>query len=542
MPIADDEHRAAVKRFNATLVNHLFLLYFDTRAGYGDTGPVRGARRTRAARCSSATSTGSPTATSRGPTSPSDVPYHHLTAALVLDDVQSTFTDFGTSNHTPEDYLDRLVAFGLYTTDGLPPGELRPVPADEHDDIVAAVRKAQAQHYRNIAAMDRDEKIRAGAYVYFSFLRPFAEIAGVADELDWTRAPRPARAALPAHVGDAGRERRRPRGRGLLRPLPGGRRHEPTHPPAVAAHRRRRAAPTRPGEERLWGESWYFDFTDREGTLGGYVRLGLYPNLGVAWYWACLVGEGRPLVTVIDHEVALPKAPSLEIRADGLWADHVVETPFDHMTLGCEAFADRGRRPGRGLRRPPRRPGARSASTSSGRPTAAGSTRGSAPPATRCRATCTARSSSATRRSSSTASASATTAGACATGGTSAGCGPPAASRTAPASTPRGSACPAWRRSRPGYVLPPGWRRGADRRVHGRARSSASTGSPPAARSPAARSSMAVEPRYFSPVHLVDETAPTAPATPASRGRCAASRPPTAGPGVGWTEWNQPVD
>ena len=28
-----------------------------------------------------------------------------------------------------------------------------------------------------------------------------------------------------------------------------------------------------PGEERLWGESWYFDFTDRDGTLGGYVRL-----------------------------------------------------------------------------------------------------------------------------------------------------------------------------------------------------------------------------------------------------------------------------
>jgi len=94
-----------------------------------------------------------------------------------------------------------------------------------------------------------------------------------------------------------------------------------------------------PGGERLWGESWYFDFTDREGTLGGYVRLGLYPNLGVAWYWACLVGEGRPLVTVIDHDVRLPVAPSMEIRADGLWADHTVETPFAHLTLGCEAFA-----------------------------------------------------------------------------------------------------------------------------------------------------------------------------------------------------------
>ena len=34
--------------------------------------------------------------------------------------------------------------------------------------------------------MDRRQKIDAGAYVYFSFLRPFAEVAGVTDELDWT--------------------------------------------------------------------------------------------------------------------------------------------------------------------------------------------------------------------------------------------------------------------------------------------------------------------------------------------------------------------
>jgi hypothetical protein len=184
-PITGDDHRAAVKRFNATLVNHLFLLYFDTRAGYGDTGPypVPGQPgRTLLVRDFYRLAHGD------FPWSEvaKDVPYHHLTAALVLDDVRSTFTDFGTSNHTPEDYLDRLVAFGLHTTDGLPPGELRPVPAEEHDGIVAAVRTAQAQHYRNIAAMSRDEKIRAGAYVYFTFLRPFAEIAGVADELDWT--------------------------------------------------------------------------------------------------------------------------------------------------------------------------------------------------------------------------------------------------------------------------------------------------------------------------------------------------------------------
>jgi len=94
-----------------------------------------------------------------------------------------------------------------------------------------------------------------------------------------------------------------------------------------------------PGSERYWNESWYFDFFDEAGQLGGYVRLGLYPNLGTAWYWACVVGEGRPLVTVIDHEVPLPAAGSMEVRSEGLWADHTVETPLDHMTLGCEAFA-----------------------------------------------------------------------------------------------------------------------------------------------------------------------------------------------------------
>jgi len=184
-PIADDDARAQVKRFNATLVNHLFLLYFDTRAGYGDTGPYavpgqpgRSLLVRDYYRLAEGDFAWSGVA--------KDVPYHHLTASLVLEGVDSTFTDFGTSNHTPEDYLDHLVGFALHTTDGLPPGELRLVPPDEYEGIVAAVRAAQRQHYRNIAAMDRDAKIRAGAYVYFTFLRPFAEEAGIADELDWT--------------------------------------------------------------------------------------------------------------------------------------------------------------------------------------------------------------------------------------------------------------------------------------------------------------------------------------------------------------------
>lgn len=105
-------------------------------------------------------------------------------------------------------------------------------------------------------------------------------------------------------------------------------------------------APT-PADERhhqhdddpLWSESYYFDFFDRSGEVGGYVRIGKYPNLGAIWYWACVVGPDRRLVTVIDHTVPIPDTPgALEIRHDGLWADHNVETPFDHFSLGLEAF------------------------------------------------------------------------------------------------------------------------------------------------------------------------------------------------------------
>lgn len=94
------------------------------------------------------------------------------------------------------------------------------------------------------------------------------------------------------------------------------------------------------GDEPLWNESWYFDWAAADGSSGGYVRVGLYPNLGVCWYWASLVREHEPLVTVIDHRVPLPTAAgSLELRAPGLWADHNLLTPLEHWSLGLEAFA-----------------------------------------------------------------------------------------------------------------------------------------------------------------------------------------------------------
>ncbi|MEX2254733.1 MAG: hypothetical protein WEC34_04795 [Acidimicrobiia bacterium] len=63
-----------------------------------------------------------------------------------------------------------------------------------------------------------------------------------------------------------------------------------------------------PGTDLLWGESWYHDFAASDGSYGGYLRLGLYPNQQLAWYWVHIVRRGEPLVVVRDHAVPGPTA------------------------------------------------------------------------------------------------------------------------------------------------------------------------------------------------------------------------------------------
>jgi hypothetical protein len=180
-PVTSDDQRARIKRFNATAMAYLFLLYFDTRVGTGDSGPYpladgRALLVRDFYRMSRSDFWWSEVA--------ARVPYHHLTAALVLDGVDLKVNDWGTSITDPEDYLDRLVAFGLFTTD-TPDRSLRPVPLEELDAIMGEVRTAQRALYRSVAAMTRREKIACGAYVYFTFPRPLAEAAGIADQIDW---------------------------------------------------------------------------------------------------------------------------------------------------------------------------------------------------------------------------------------------------------------------------------------------------------------------------------------------------------------------
>jgi hypothetical protein len=94
-----------------------------------------------------------------------------------------------------------------------------------------------------------------------------------------------------------------------------------------------------PSDGQFWNESYYMDFHRDDGSLGGYVRAGFYPALGVTWYWACLVGDGRPLVRVVDHESPIPDAPSLDVVGGSLNATHRCEEPCQRFRVGLEARA-----------------------------------------------------------------------------------------------------------------------------------------------------------------------------------------------------------
>jgi hypothetical protein len=63
------------------------------------------------------------------------------------------------------------------------------------------------------------------------------------------------------------------------------------------------------------------------------VRIGLYPNLGVAWYTAYVTGPGRPAVALIDMEAPLPEGDDLRIETGSLEAEHRCERPLERFVV-----------------------------------------------------------------------------------------------------------------------------------------------------------------------------------------------------------------
>ncbi|MGE0728221.1 MAG: hypothetical protein AB7O92_06695 [Acidimicrobiia bacterium] len=116
----------------------------------------------------------------------------------------------------------------------------------------------------------------------------------------------------------------------------------PAHPahPAPPAHP---AAPTPgPGADpaaerpRDDAELFTFEFWSPRATFGGHIALLRFPAAGVVWYSTAVFREGERVVALADE---FPLKRTLELRGNGLWADHNVEDPFVHWSIGLEAFA-----------------------------------------------------------------------------------------------------------------------------------------------------------------------------------------------------------
>ncbi len=98
--------------------------------------------------------------------------------------------------------------------------------------------------------------------------------------------------------------------------------------------------PHSPDGEQLWNESWYFDAVAEDASLGAYVRIGLYPNLGVAWYTAYVTGPDRPAVAVIDLEAPLPEGRHLRTVSDRFEAEHDCERPLERFRCTFEGTGE----------------------------------------------------------------------------------------------------------------------------------------------------------------------------------------------------------
>jgi hypothetical protein len=119
-----------------------------------------------------------------------------------------------------------------------------------------------------------------------------------------------------------------------LLPAPGSSRPAPLR--ANAADEARHPA----GPEQLWNESWYFDASSADGKLGMYVRLGLYPNLGVSWVTAFVCGADRATIAVIDFEAPLPVGDDLTVDRDGLSLTHSCVAPLERFEVKLDAIGE----------------------------------------------------------------------------------------------------------------------------------------------------------------------------------------------------------
>ena len=89
-----------------------------------------------------------------------------------------------------------------------------------------------------------------------------------------------------------------------------------------------------PDGEDLWNESYYCDFVHADGSLGGWLRLGLYPNRQVAWWTAWIVHRGHPGISSVNYQMRVPPENGLVCESeDGERVEVDLRRPLEEFRL-----------------------------------------------------------------------------------------------------------------------------------------------------------------------------------------------------------------
>jgi hypothetical protein len=94
-----------------------------------------------------------------------------------------------------------------------------------------------------------------------------------------------------------------------------------------------------PDADDLWNESYYCDFVTADGALGGWLRLGLYPNRQVAWWTAWIVRPGASSVASVDYRAPVPPGDALvgTTTHDDTRIEIDLRRPLEEFRLAADA-------------------------------------------------------------------------------------------------------------------------------------------------------------------------------------------------------------
>jgi hypothetical protein len=86
------------------------------------------------------------------------------------------------------------------------------------------------------------------------------------------------------------------------------------------------------------------DFVTDDGSLGGYVRVGWYPNSKVVWWTTAIVGPDRPAVLSVSYDALAEDASVTSAEGLNFSVEIDVATPLEALRVRAnavgEAFAD----------------------------------------------------------------------------------------------------------------------------------------------------------------------------------------------------------